>query len=351
MNNWQSARGDDWGSGYSVEGTSLRTQFGALMRPMTVQEMMDDAIALYREGFGTMLRISFWCYLPFLGIGILLLVPIIYLDSTTSPILGSEWTVGYLVASCSSFLLLPGYLFAPGIQSAMISLTAHRMIQGENPTVREVWRQFKPQFWNLIANQLLAMMLFALITVILYIVMLFGFIAWAALIGLTAGGGGGGTGTVILLFVGLFLLFVLISVLAAAGIMWMTILPQIIVLEGADAISAFGRAWNLVKTQYKRAIGCCLAFWGVQTIFLVALYLLLFIILGILIGLASVYGKPEELIIKWMGTGSQFFNILSYLSYIVLMPPMCLCTLMFYYDLRFRHEGLDIQILREMSRR
>lgn len=350
MNDWQSARGDDWGSGYSVEGTSLRARFGALMRPMTVQEMIDDAIALYREGFGTMLRISFWCYLPFLGLSVLLLIPIIYLDLTTSPTLSSDFSMGYLVASCSSFLLLPGYVFAPGVQSAMVSLTAHRMIQGEDPTVREVWRQFKPQFWNLIANQLLAMLILGFLYGVLYVIMLFGMIAWIALIGVGAGAGGG-TGMVILMMVGLIILVALMTVLAAAGIMWMTILPQVIVLEGADAITAFGRAWNLMKTQYKRAIGCCLAFWGISAVFFIAIYLLLFILIGILIGLASTYGNPDELITKWMGTGSQFFNVISYLSYIVIMPAMCLCTLMFYYDLRFRREGLDIQILREMSRR
>jgi len=352
MNEWQSERGDDWGSGYSVEGTSLRTRFGALMRPMTVQEMIDDAVALYREGFSTMLRISFWCYLPFLAFSVLMFFPIIYLDATGAPTLGDDLSVSYWIATCSSLLLLPGYVFAPGIQSALISLAAHRMIQGERPTAREVWRQFKPQIWTLIANQLLAMLILFFIGVILYLLTILGLLAWIMLIGVGFGAaGGGGTGTVILMFVGLFLLLTLVMVLAAVGIMWLTIMPQIIALEGLDAINAFSRALNLVKTQYKRAVGCCLAFWGVQGIFSIALYLLLLLIVSLLIGLASTYGNPDELINRWLGTGSQFFNIISYTAYIVLMPAMCLCTLMYYYDLRFRREGLDIQILREMSRK
>jgi hypothetical protein len=352
MNDWQSARGDDWGSGYSVEGTSLRTRFGALMRPMTVQEMIDDAIALYREGFGTMLRISFLTYLPFLSIGLLFLIPVLYLDATSTAPMTEDLTISYWISYCSSLLMLPGYALAPGFQSAFVSLTAHRMIQGEKPTAREVWRQFKPQFWNLVANQLLVMLALFIIYVLISVLFLLGFVAWTAAIGLSFGAaGGGGTASVILLFLGMFVLSILIMVLAAASIMWMTIMPQIIVLEGLDAISAFGRAIRLMTGQFKRAIGCCLAFWGVQAVLSIALYLFLILIFSIIIALAATYGDIDQLMIRWLGTSNQLFNLLGYLAYIVLMPAMCLCTLMYYYDLRFRTEGLDIQMLKDMSKK
>jgi hypothetical protein len=330
------ARSGDWR--VSTLGTAiLQSRFRTLLRPATPFELMDDAVSYYRENFKPLFRISLWVYLLPIIVSLLLLAPMVYFDATS----GGNPLGSILVEYLGLFLLLPYLFVAPIVQAAFTTLAFRMIAVGEPITLRTLWERLKPRFWHLIANQLLAMLALSG----LYIVLFLGYflLALAAVFGAAALAGNSPTLGIILMSTLLLIISIPTLVLAALINVWFMILPQIVVLEErTDAITAFSRALELVRPNLKHAVLSCLAFWGAQTVFMLAVMFLSFLILGIVIGIIAIYADPEQIFTRWWLSINQLYESLSYVAYMFVMPAMYLTSILLYFDLRYRNEGLDI---------
>ncbi len=330
------ARTGDWR--ISTLGTAiLQSRFRTLNRPATPFELMDDAISYYRENFKPLFRISLWVYIVPTVISILLLGPMLLLDATTQS--GMLGTV--LLDYAGLFVQLPFLMLAPILQAAFTTLAFRMLATGEPITLQSLWAKLKPRFWHLIANQTLAVLALSGI----FVVIGFGFVllALGVIFGAASLIPGSPTAALILMTVLWLIISIAVLIISAMAAVWFVILPPIIVLEErTDAITAFSRALGLVRPHFRHAVLSYLAFWGAQTVFLLAVMILSFIILGIIAGIAAIYADLEQLLSRWLFSLTQAYEAVSYIAYMFVMPPMYLMSVLLYFDLRYRSEGLDI---------
>mgnify|MGYP000451116905 CR=1 FL=1 len=339
MENWHETAAGDWRVAGEAELT--RSRFYWLTRPMSPFEMMDDAVAFFRENFSVMAKASILLYSPLIGLFLVALIPIVVLNATTrTPQPFAPADLIYLSSLCLAY----PYLFVgPALHAAIITLIAHMRLQNESITLRSVWERLKPRFWHLIANQLLAFIALGGINLVIgafFVVLLILLIA-------AIGMGAGTTGSTISLIVGLMgmlLLSILWIVAIAMATVWFVILPQILVLElNTDALTAFSRAFQLVSRNYRHAVLSYLAFIGFQTVVYFAAYMLIIIVIGIAVLIIQTYFDLEAFFMRWNATLNQLYNLLVYVGFALLMPMMYLTSFLLYYDLRYRYEGLDIE--------
>lgn len=330
------ARSGDWR--VATLGTAIvQSRFRPLSRPATPFELMDDAVSYYRENFRPLFRISLWVHLIPIVFSLLLLALIVYfsavsVDSPLGPLI-----IDYLWL----FLLLPYLVVAPIIQAAYTTLAFRMIAMGEPITFRSLWERLKPRFWHLIANQLLAVLALGG----LYTVLFLGYflLVLAALFGVAALAGGSPTLGIILLSTVMLIISIPTLVLAALINVWFLILPQIVVLEeNTDAITAFSRALALVRPNLKHAVLSCLAFWGAQAVFMLSVMFLSFLLLIFLLLIIAIYADPEQIFTRWWLSINQLYESISYVAYMLVMPAMYLTSILLYFDLRYRNEGLDI---------
>lgn len=330
------ARTGDWR--ITTLGTAiLQSRFRTLSRPATPFELMDDAVSYYRENFKTLFRISLWTYLVPIIFSLLLLAPMLYFDATSPQMSLGSILVEYL----GLLLLLPYLVVAPLLQAAFTTLAFRKLAQGEPITLRSLWETLKPRFWQLIANQLLAAMVLGGIFLILGVaalVMILGIsFATTPIIASSP------TLGIALFALTSIVIVIFFLVVAATTTVWFIILPQIIVLEtNTDALTAFSRAFELIRPHLKHAVLSCLAFWGAQAIFLLSVQLLTALILGILVGIIAIYSDIEQVFSRWWLSLNQVYESMSYVAYMLVMPAMYMTSILFYFDLRYRSEGLDI---------
>ncbi|MCX7993568.1 MAG: hypothetical protein N2651_07840, partial [Fimbriimonadales bacterium] len=299
-------------------------------------EMMDDAVSYYRENLRPLFYISFWVYLIPTIVTIIMLAPATYFSAQPGA-MGATWYS--ILDALVNLGLLPYLIIAPMVHAAFTTLAFRMLAIGEPITLRALWSRLKPRFWNLVGNQILALMAVGGISFII------GFGWFILFIAITAGAAAlfpGVAGLVIAAS-----LSVIISaaalVLLALGCVWFVILPQIIVLEErTDAVTAFSRAFDLVRPHLRHAVLSLLAFWGAQAVFTLAVSCLVVLALTIIGWLLAVSTSVEDLLSRWIIPLSQAYEATSYISYMLVMPAFYLTSILLYFDLRYRREGLDI---------
>lgn len=324
---------------------TLQSRFRALTRPATPLELMDDSISYYRENFRPLFRISLWIYLIPIAISLVFLLPIALLSASAAS--EDAYFAAILVDYLGLFLALPYLMVAPIVHAAFTTLAFRMLAVGEPITLKGLWERLKPRFWHLIANQLLAYMALSGILGVLGIGYFLGVIG--IVFGVAALVGGSPTVAIVLLFAMLLVISIPALVLAALVNVWFLILPQIIVLEErTDAISAFKRAVELVRPNLRHATLSCLAFWGVQAVFMLAVGLLAYLLILVVAGIMSIYADFEQVLGRWSLTLGQLSEVTNYIAYMLVMPAMYMTSILLYFDLRYRNEGLDIyEVLRQ----
>ncbi len=330
------AQSGDWR--ITTLGTAvLQSRFRTLTRPATPFELMDDAVSYYRENFRPLFTISLWVYLIPIVVSLLLLVPMVFMETaTTDGFLGA-----IIVEYLGLFMLFPYLVVAPMVHAAFTTLAFRMLAVGEPITLRGLWARLKPRFWHLVANQLLAVLALGGIFTVLGL----GYFLVVLAVVLGVGALAAGSPTLALVLVSILLLVVSIPtlVLAAMVNVWFLILPQVIVMdERTDAITAFARAVELVRPNLRHATLCCLAFWGMQAVFMLAVMIVVFLLLGIIAGIIGIYSDLEQVFSRWWLSLNQVYESFSYIAYMLVMPAMYLTSILLYFDLRYRNEGLDI---------
>jgi hypothetical protein len=109
----------------------------------------------------------------------------------------------------------------------------------------------------------------------------------------------------------------------------LSFVPQVIVLEQANVITAIQRSWRLVQNQWWRTLGM-----NVLVLLIAAIIVLPALVVGEALIVA---GQPWAL----SNFATQFFT--QALSLVYLPARLAALTLM-YYDLRIRKEGYDLEV-------
>lgn len=150
MEKWYESTTSNWRT--AGEAELRRTRFHWLTRPMSPFEMMDDAVAFFRENFSVMAKASVLLYAPLIVFLLLTLIPIVTLNAVTRT--PQPFAPADLIQLFSVCFAYPYLFVGPALHAAITSLIAHMRLQNEQITVRTVWERLKPRFWHLIANQL-----------------------------------------------------------------------------------------------------------------------------------------------------------------------------------------------------
>lgn len=339
------ARTSDWR--ISTLGTAIiQSRFRALQRPATPFELMDDAVSYYRENFKPLFQISMWVYIPPLIVSILMLLPAVTLSRTPE----TAVLFNLLDLALTLFFYLPYFLVASFVHSAFTTLAFQMIPAGEPITLKALWERLRPRFGTLVLNQILAFVLISVIGGVLalgFVLFLFG-----AAFGVPAiVGTASPTLTLVLFFSLLTVGTIAFLVVAAMALVWFIILPQIVVLEpNVDAVAAFSRAVELIRANYKHAVLCCLAFWGVYAVFSISLSVLILLIFGLVGALIAVFAGAESVLNRWFTPLAHGYEAASYIAYMALMPAMYLTSILLYFDLRYRREGLDVYEVLQKSK-
>lgn len=330
----------DWRTAAIGEGGLQRSEFAWLTRPMSAYEMIDDGVALYREHFPLLARLSVLIYMIPTVITVLLLIPIALTEwRTATP---SPMPLSSLLECGSCCLLLPYLMIASPLQAVMTSWAAYRFLQGEPVrSLREVWDAVRPRLVQLIANQLLTFVVLVLIYVVMNVIAGIGVVAGPIAIGTL---GLGPTVSLIMLILYYLLEAVVLLILTAVATVWVIILPQIILFEPeTDALTAFSRAFTLVGKNFRHAFVSCLLFWAFQGVVYLSAYMFLGLVVLTVAGLLYAYGVDlQALYMRWANTFGNLVDVVSYVVFALVYPAMYLTSFFFYFDLRYRAEGLDI---------
>lgn len=233
------------------------------------------------------------------------------------------FTVFLLLALLNSFsvFVLQGVLVVP----------VSRAILNQHTTFKEMWSRAKGRIWPLIG--LCALWLFVggplfLAALVLLIVL--------------------GVGVELNGWIIFLLAFAMVVAAIWVGIKIM-LAPAALVLEETGVFASIGRSWRLVRRNWWRIFG---------------ITLLTFVIVGIV---TSVVTVPIQLIVSFFGMGtaetgsaesmlmstliiSLVSTIVSSVFYAVAYAFQAGVTALMYVDLRMRHEGFDIVLMKESER-
>ena len=134
------------------------------------------------------------------------------------------------------------------------------------------------------------------------------------------------------------LLFLIPGVIVAAGY---TVVPQVAVLEELRASTdALGRSWRLTKGFKWRAFGLII----VSFVIVYAPIFAIWIIGGAIVGFGGALDETGA----GGGSAMVIISVVASLAWLALYPILnCVFTL-FYYDLRVRKEGFDLEHLSQL---
>jgi hypothetical protein len=265
------------------------------LRPRDVPGLFDQAVWLYRRNFRVFLGIAALIYLPvtvLISLATSWLLDPTELINTLAPRGGDEGTQQATVTALSDFFSRISLISTISIVSSVLLAVAEGALAraiadrylGRPVTVRGTYRAIRPS------------------------------IIWL----------------IVFVFVQSVAAYLLI--LPPLGIyvyIALSFVPQVIVLEQTNIVTAIQRSWRLVQNQWWRTLGM-----NVLVLLIAAIIVLPALVAGEALGFA---GQPWAI----SNFATQFFT--QGLSLIYLPARLAALTLM-YYDLRIRKEGYDLEV-------
>lgn len=264
------------------------------LRAMSVGDILDETVRLYRQNFRT-----------FIAIVAILQLPLVILQLAQSTIVGPAG-VGFLTAEgdlqmgalifyfLSSLVMVFVGLFVTILMQGAFAGAISKRYMGQEIAVRSAYEAALPFFWRLLRAMLLVSIVLGLISL-----------------------------TIIGIPVAIFL-----------GIRW-SLSTAAIVLEGTGARAGISRSTELVKGSGWRVLGVfILAGIGEYLIALIPSALI-----GGVLGVIMVVGGPNASLMYMVSLViGTFFGVLA-------APILPIVSILLYYDLRIRKEGFDMQML------
>ncbi len=294
------------------------------LRPMSIGDLLDEAIRLYRRNF-----------IPFVGVVAVVQVPVLLLNllmamlnlalnpqqalgldmlqgmlrgqpmsteemiaRSNQPSPGLEVLIGFMVLSyLINYLQLVGYL-------AVLAGTARMVLShflDETAGIGATWRATLSR--------------------------------WKSLFGLSA--------LIIILDIGLVIWCIVPCVgwlsgpplLAYLNVCWMALAAPVVALEGTGAAGALRRSWHLARTRFWHLVGVGLFGYVLQWILVSAPALVILVAMTV-VGLPAMAGL--------IGSNVVTLTLMALIS-----PVILIAISLLYLDMRVRHEGLDLALQAE----
>ncbi len=306
------------------------------LRPLSIGEILDLAISIYRKDFVTLVGIVALVSAPLMMIQVaagLVTLPsdpnrLIPSFSSSPPSLNQlvPLLAFYGVSLATGIVGAVATIFQLGAVAAAVSHRYHKQETG----IKKAYGQAL-QHW---ASMLAAAILVALTNLIvggLFIALTFG-LPLAGSFGLSRAGSSSGASALGLLVFPLLCLGSIPTLILAIylNIKWM-FAQQVIVLENLGPLKGLGRSWRVVKGS----------FWRVLLVSLV-LAVFMYIIQTIpatVIGTAAALAVPGSFVL------TTVVNNIARTLIVTLASPIQFAVLtLLYYDLRVRREGYDLEL-------
>lgn len=283
------------------------------LRPMSFGEVLDGAFTMYRRHFGLFMKLSAVTW----GVPAALLLYLKLRFSGTTP----DQTLAIFQTHLAELIIL-GLVWLAAIVVATVMLTA-----GSIRVISSAYLGGVSTFGDalrLAASKIVPLVLVGLGKgLLLLIIWIVGFVVWALLVSIANLFGGASAVLVGILGLGAlfwFLAFVLCGYALTT--------PIVVLEELSSSFDTFGRSWDLTRGFKLKAFGLWLVVW----------------ILTWLVPFCFFFGVGYVVQTKAPGLELTVSAVNSLVS-IVLAPVLpCMLTL-FYYDLRMRREGFDLQVL------
>ncbi len=283
------------------------------LRPMSFGEVLDGAFTMYRRHFGLFMKLSAVTW----GLPAALLLYLRLRFSGTTP----DQSLAIFQTHLPELIIL-GLVWLVAIVVATVMLTA-----GSIRVISSAYLGGVSTFGDalrLAASKIVPLVLVGLGKgLLLLIIWIVGFVVWALLVSIANLFGGGSAVLVGILGLGAlfwFLAFVLCGYALTT--------PVVVLEELTSSFDAFGRSWDLTRSFKLKAFGLWLVVW----------------ILTWVVPFCFFFGVGY--VVQTKAPGLELaVSVVNSLVSIALAPVLpCMLTL-FYYDLRMRREGFDLQVL------
>jgi hypothetical protein len=282
----------------------------SIIRPMTLGELLDRGIRLYRQNFFKFIGIFAIPYIPLAliqaAVSVFSTTSLVQTTNNTSPeeILFSP---GMVAATAGGFLVFfVQFIFVQGVATAALTRAVANNYTGKPVDIIDSYRTLSTSWLKLV----LALVLIFILVVILSIWMIIPCVGWFS-----------GPGM-------LFFISLVVSPL----------IPAVITLENNDIFSSIRRAWDLARSRFWWLVGCAL----VLTVFgSLIVSGPVFLINWILTYIASTFELDYEL---QLAVTTIIQNLVTIFTNLLYMPLKLTIMTVVYFDLRARSEGLDLAL-------
>lgn len=303
---------------------------------MTVADIIDAAIRIYRHHFGPLLGVAAVVQVPML---VIQLAAVFLFTTALASAEGEQFPAEQLALGALWGLgaLLVALILFPLGEAAMVIAVSDCYL-GQPVTVWGSYRRAVP-FWGRVLVTSILYWLWAYVWVILGTALLIG--AMAALLPSIEGG----TEQEALALGVLVLAIFFVGVVAATGVVWALIryllAPSVlVVLEGQSGVAAMQRSAQLVRGFFWSV----LATMAILTIMVVVGTQAVTLPVQIGLIIASGQAGASE---QWLPLAQLVGQAIAATIAVVLRPLPMIAIVLVYYDLRIRKEGFDLMMMAE----
>lgn len=296
-----------------------------LLRPMTVGDLLDQAIRIYRRNWVTAVGVVAVITLPLLLIQnatLILAFPSDLFSVGTSTAADPTPLLVYgLVSLITGLLAGIGFVFQVGALAVVVSESYF----GNPVSIRAAYGRVLRRALPLLAA-IGGLFLFDMAVISFSLVPFFG-----TMLALTVGPNGPAAAVLTFLSLVSCVAFPVALVLLLLVNVFMIFTPQAIVLENTGLVAGVRRSWNLVRGSFWRVLGI-----------LIILYFFISIVSAVPAGTISV---GATVFLRSFVLVNVIQTVISGLVGVLLAPIQYAVLTLLYYDLRVRKEGFDLELL------
>ena len=288
----------------------MTTASPPFIRPLSLAELLDQAVSLYRRHFLTLVGIIAIPYIP-LG---LIQAFFSYLTTSTTLNISNSSDPTQLFTSTAYWGGLAGsiivailtFILVRGVATAAITRLVADSYTGQKVGILEAYNKLGSSW----ARLLVALLAFGLITIVAFIWLVIPCVGWF-------------TG------IGIFVFLVLVV---------SPLIAPVVVLERQGGFGAFRRAWDLGRSRFWWLLGFAFVIFLLGQLLVTAPVYLISLVMGMLLGNAQLDPQMLALINTTIST------LMSIATSLLYLPLSITATTVVYFDLRVRFEGLDLAL-------
>lgn len=315
----------------------MSTAINPQLRPLTLGEILDRTIQIYRHNF---LLFAGVASLP-IGFSVVLLIPAVAILAMFGVAGRNGLHAGFLPGLGFILVLLmaiPVYLVAYVYSTAGLTLAAVAAQRGEKLTIRGALASVHPRFFTYLGFLLLQIVFVVLIPAAITASIIGGLIY-----AMTASGASIATNLGIGFLI--FLVGAAAVILIVALALGFSIGMPVCIAEQKPAWESLHRAWKLSKGTRGRIFVLFLLVVVLTMVLSMAGYMLSIMVAAV----ASLLGRDAAFAAAAAVIAGLLYSLASIGGQILLTPVSWIALVLFYYDQRMRKEGFDIEWMMQQA--